>query len=525
MKKHIFSLILIAFAGFMFAQTITYNGSGNYILTEKTDLRRYDNGKYTGLVSKEVSSYISPVSYEGGYLYEGSFFVWENTVRASRNVLAGMDDAIPATFKINSEGVLTMIEDHGYPSFRSFPSYTVNNIKKGDKWQAKAERAVDPLNKGIVTKMPMQVEYQYLGDQDFHGEPCYLISAQWATRYGMGNGVYHIDWGGDKELQKATGSHKANIYVSKITGNALVIRDTVDETFIYADGSQIQFKGTISQFTEYPPALDRSKLIPALKRIAEISEEMEDNIKNKTATDDFGKDGGWGAVAQADEGQPATSNLANTTDNTATAGDKLAKTDSQPANSNTQPAASGDQSATTSDKASSKAKLAQKIASVNGTDSSATGAGSGGTATDNAAGRGGKADGGSGANSSSKQLVTVDTTPAGIRLTIPNLQFKPDSAELLNAEKDRLDKIAEVLKEVPSCKLLIEGHTAAVGKEAGELQLSKERAAAIAQALIARGVAADRIITKGSGGKKPIADNATAEGKAKNRRVEITILD
>lgn len=496
MKKIFFSLLLIVCTT-LFAQTITYNGSGNYILIEKTDLRRYDNGKYTGLVSKEVSSYISPVSYENGYLYEGSFFVWENTVRASRNVLAGLDEAIPAVFKINDEGVLTMIEDHGYPSFRSFPSYSANNIKIGDKWQAKAERAVDPLNKGIVTKMPMQVEYQYVGDQEFHGEPCFFITAQWATRYGMGSGVYHIDWGGDKDLQKATGSHKANIYISKITGNAIVIRDTVDETFIYSDGSQIQFKGTISQFTEYPPAIDRSKLIPALKRIAEISPQMEQDIINKNVENEVSKSSAKKEITESNSNhQLASANGKEesqtsskiTTETTIISEDKIAKKTTEDMIGKK-----------TDEEMVSKKAVAEMI-----TEKAATEIG-----TEN----------------TKQSLVTVDTTPAGIRLTIPNLQFKPDSSELLNTEKERLDKIAEVLKEVPECKLLIEGHTAATGREAGELQLSKERANAIAQALISRGVNADRIICKGSGGKKPIADNSTAEGKAKNRRVEITILD
>lgn len=445
MKKSLIIIAVLLCLTRVFAQeVISYNGSGNYILIEKTDLRRYDNGKYTGLVSREISSYIVPVSTEGGYLYEGSFFVWQDTVRNSMSVDIGINEAIPAVFKISDEGVLTMIEDHGYPSFRSFPSYTNKSIKIGDVWQAKAERAVDPINKGIVTKMPIYVEYKYTGDTNYNGEACYMISAQWATRYGMGGGVYHIDWGGDSDLEKATGSHKATIVVSKATGNALVIRDTVDETFFYTDGNQIQFKGQIAQFTHYPPAVDRSKLIPALKRIASISEEDEKAILEHKVTADE-EQGGVSVGLNGGEDKIATGNF-------------------------------------------------ETVGSLS-------------------------------SDQNKKEFVTVDTTPAGIRLTIPNLQFKPDSAELLGGENERLDKIAQVLKEVPDCKLLIEGHTAAVGKESGELQLSKERAMAIANALIKRGVSAERLIVKGRGGTKPIADNSTNEGKAKNRRVEITILE
>ncbi len=521
-KKFAIILSLIIFSRLFAQTTITYNGSGNYILIEKTDLRRYDNGRYTGLVSREISSYIIPVECSDGYLYEGNFYVWQDTMRSSVSLTGSVNDVILSKFKINKDGNLTMLLDYGYPSFRSFPSYSTNKIKKGDKWQAKAERAVDPLGKGVITKMPIYVEYQYINDATYGLEDCYVISAQWATRYGMGSGTYYIDWGGDQDLQKATGSHKALIYVSKYSGNALLIKDTVDETFIYTDGNQIQFKGQISQFTEYPPAVDRSKLIPALKRIADISKEMEDELlhgKNDlTATD--GKELAMKDFNNSDE----KSGIANFSENSdtyeITKGDLaggseksgLAKGDLADGSENSGLAKGelnnkDETSGITKDKSNRLEALKQSVNSVNSEKKEKT---------ENSKQTDGKA---------SNALVTVDNTPAGIRLTIPNLQFKPDSAQLLDGENDRLSKLADVLKEVPDCKFLIEGHTASVGKVQGEMQLSLERAHAIAQALINRGIKSERIICKGSGGTKPIADNSTAEGKAKNRRVEITILE
>ena len=110
-------------------------------------------------------------------------------------------------------------------------------------------------------------------------------------------------------------------------------------------------------------------------------------------------------------------------------------------------------------------------------------------------------------------------------LTMQNLRFKPDSAELLPEEAERLDDIAAILKEVPNSLFMVEGHTASTGNPSGEKTLSLERAHAIVKALVARGLAQERFICKGSGGTKPLADNSTAEGKALNRRVEITILE
>ena len=73
--------------------------------------------------------------------------------------------------------------------------------------------------------------------------------------------------------------------------------------------------------------------------------------------------------------------------------------------------------------------------------------------------------------------------------------------------------------------LLVEGHSASTGNKKGELELSKERAAVIAKELSNRGIDSSRFILKGCGSDRPIADNSTKEGMAKNRRVEITILE
>ena len=238
------------------SEVISYKGSRNYKFTERSDLRVYQNGRYVGLQSKIVSAFIIPSWQEKGLVYEGDFFVDQDTNRNKAQVALGIHEAIPSAFIINDDGNLTMLVDNGYPSFRSFPAYSSHKLKKGDVWDAKAMRAVDPLSKGIITKMPIYVRYTYTGDDVYNGEPVYLISAEWATRYNTGGTTMYVDWGGDKELSYAQGSHKATIIVSKATGAAFVIRDTVDETFVYKDGNKYQFKGTISLFTEYPPAID-----------------------------------------------------------------------------------------------------------------------------------------------------------------------------------------------------------------------------------------------------------------------------
>jgi outer membrane protein OmpA-like peptidoglycan-associated protein len=114
----------------------------------------------------------------------------------------------------------------------------------------------------------------------------------------------------------------------------------------------------------------------------------------------------------------------------------------------------------------------------------------------------------------------------GVSISLENIQFKPDSSDLTPSEKEKLDKLGAILKKFYDRDILVEGHTAYSGSEASMLQLSEERASAVAGHLIEHDVRApERIITRGYGGSKPIADNATEAGKVKNRRVEITILE
>jgi outer membrane protein OmpA-like peptidoglycan-associated protein len=332
----------------------------------------------------------------------------------------------------------------------------------------------------------MYVRYTYTGDDNYNGEPVYLISAEWATRYGTGGTTSYVDWGGDKELSAAQGSHKATIIVSKASGAALVIRDTVDETFIYKDGNKYQYKGTISLFTEYPPAIDRSKLIAALKKMDLLDDDEAEMLLQRPVSKD-----GTGGVKTPD----------------ATAGKGGFENDDSWEPVNTSEWVSGG-NPDKKDKAAASGKSAGKDTK---------------TKTEKLR----KQIEEHQAKQASRQAapISVDNTEAGIRLTIQNLQFKADSAELLPGEEKRLDQIAEILRLAEGAQFLIEGHTADTGYEAGELKLSKERADSIAAALAKRGIGSERFICKGSGSKKPIASNETAEGKALNRRVEITILD
>lgn len=122
--------------------------------------------------------------------------------------------------------------------------------------------------------------------------------------------------------------------------------------------------------------------------------------------------------------------------------------------------------------------------------------------------------------------VTVKKSDKGLTLSIENIQFKPESAELVDSEKEKLDQIAKIIEAYPNNDILISGHTAVATGGVDPQILSEQRAQSVADYLIQLGVKDQyHIFTQGFGDKKPIVPNNTQANRAKNRRVEITIID
>ncbi len=112
---------------------------------------------------------------------------------------------------------------------------------------------------------------------------------------------------------------------------------------------------------------------------------------------------------------------------------------------------------------------------------------------------------------------------AGKTFEIKNLFFEKGTAKLLSESDKSLDELAKMLIEHPSTSIQLNGHMDKFGDEVAEKQLSKERAKAVYDYLKSHGVT-NQMIFKGLGSSQPVAPNDSEEYKAKNRRVEVTVL-
>jgi len=127
-----------------------------------------------------------------------------------------------------------------------------------------------------------------------------------------------------------------------------------------------------------------------------------------------------------------------------------------------------------------------------------------------------------------EEAMKQDVTSSGLMKALESeghvaldVRFATSKAEILPESKPVLDQMIELLKQNPTLKVSVEGHTDNAGDAKANKALSERRAASVVSALKAAGIAPDRLAAAGWGSEKPVVDNTTEAGRAKNRRVEL----
>ncbi len=123
-----------------------------------------------------------------------------------------------------------------------------------------------------------------------------------------------------------------------------------------------------------------------------------------------------------------------------------------------------------------------------------------------------------------KKNVDVREDTDGLTLVLKDLHFSPDSAKILDEEREIILALSRIISKHKDKIILITGHTADVGYEEGQNALSYARAKAVAEALVDKNINAKQLMIEGKGATEPLAPNDTPENMAKNRRVEVKIL-
>jgi len=401
--------------------------------------------------------------------------VLEETLRDLRSAARAVDREALSRFSRASDGALSFELDSGYPTLRGLPalpegeggsgSLVEGRLPIGASWTASGERRVE-LGGGMVA-IPFLAEYRYLGRAEYRGAAAYKLAAKFATRYRATSGASARG----SLLSQATGTHDLEIFLDAGTLAPVFIRDRFDETFTLAAGSTERRSGFALTFFEGSSPLDRAGGLIALREAGPG--------KGPGAAPTGGVAPGGRPGASGADGDPPGAGVS--------AG---SRPDAPGPGASRPGAASGDGDASTPAGAGPGALLA-----------------------------------GGGDGLLEEAGVELGESAAGIVLRVRDLRFVADSDLVLDSELWRLDAIASALAALPGRRFLVEGHSAAVGKAAGELELSKRRAARVAAELVARGIDPGLVMYRGLGSSAPIASNDSEEGRARNRRVEITVLD
>lgn len=437
--------------------------SGRVVINERSDFSRYDDGRYRGLVSRQ--SYLRlevSTSATGAALYRGEVFALEELQRASQSQAGLVRDSLDVEFSVDARGRSSFTQDPGYPLLRGIPSPPPEPVGLGGRWQAEGAVAVRPLPDAPASRVRVLVEYEFKGEGSWAGRPALLVGARYALRYRGDDPL------GDPALLSAQGGRQADIYLDADSGETLFIRERVDESYAYRGGPNVALRGFILHFYQGSLPGERSAIYTALgggPSGAGSGGSSGPAASGPGALGASGSTGGTGGAAGPGPG--AAPSLG--------AGSAGA---APPAGASSAPAA----------------VIAPPAA-------------------------------GPGSAAGDPPAFELSQGERGVVLLLYDLRFAPDSAELLAGERGRLDAIADALKRIPERSFLVEGHAAELGRPQGQQELSEARAKRIAEELAARGIPASRLLYRGLGATRPIAPNDNEAGRARNRRVEITVLD
>lgn len=130
-----------------------------------------------------------------------------------------------------------------------------------------------------------------------------------------------------------------------------------------------------------------------------------------------------------------------------------------------------------------------------------------------------------------EQLASVldsmgaEQSDRGRMLRLSSAQFEPGQTSFAPSDSQRMEKVVALLRDHPETHVMIEGYTDSRGSDSANERIAMERAAAVRQMLVDRGVDSTRLDVKAMGEKNPIADNGTVEGRQQNRRVQLIFSD
>ena len=285
-KSSLIIFLFLLFPFFVISQNVADNPAQGTVFSfypgedfkiiKKFNLRVKKEGRYAGSVFREYRQLCRMSDNGNGKAeYSGKTFVFEELKREGRLNAKKIDKVADTDFTFYYTGKIKPEENSLYPLLRDFPVFPAGKkFIPGEKWQDFGDFYVDPLKKGIYTRVHFICEYRYDGIKDFNGRKVHAVYAQYAVRYRSGD-----DPAGDFDLKNISGSHKVMIYIDDPDAGPFFIQDNIDEVYTYT-GTDISFKGFSHTWYKPVPRMDRTALKEDIEKAVSGSgnKELEENI-------------------------------------------------------------------------------------------------------------------------------------------------------------------------------------------------------------------------------------------------------
>ena len=173
---------------------------GKFTYLERSDLRRYENGKFVGLEHREVRGILQQRTSDLAAVIEGTFYVLQALDHGGAETAQEVAQAIPVTYSIQPDGTYAIEGDGSYPALRGFPIAPTDAMSVGDQWTGPGTRLVEPLHDGRFSRTRFIADYRYDGEVTQGSKTVKIITATYAARYKKGD-----DPAGDIRLLSVTG--------------------------------------------------------------------------------------------------------------------------------------------------------------------------------------------------------------------------------------------------------------------------------------------------------------------------------
>ncbi len=278
MKRILFlGIFLSLFAAISAAQTavsFSFYPGDRFVLTEKQDLRMRQNGRYLGFIYREIRSSLTlRESVPGGAEYSGTSYLFQEMKRDAALLGRRVENSSVIDVTLEHDGGYRLPPDQLFPLLRSVPRFPTDPVELGESWRVSGERMVKAREDLPYTRVPLYIEYRYLGEKGSGDASYHSLTAQYALRYRQGD-----DPNGDPGVNRISGSHKLDIRIPVNFPEKIFMRDTVEEQYLMTDGTEYTYSGIILTWFDTPVDYDRREVI---RRIVEEDSEYPRNHPEK----------------------------------------------------------------------------------------------------------------------------------------------------------------------------------------------------------------------------------------------------